>query len=78
MCLSPAHKGRGFMAAERKPEGRDPKAIKSKISSKKKKKQHIMHTIFMGFHLSLINTTEAELSQKSSLHGNGEEVLCVA
>lgn len=37
------------MAAERKPEGRDPKAIKSKISSKKKKKAaHNAHDIY-GF-----------------------------
>lgn len=31
----------------------------------------IKHTLFLGFHLSLINTNEAEVSQKSSLHGNG-------
>lgn len=50
------------MAAEKSLEVGILKLLKTKFLFEKT----IKHTLFLGFHLSLINTNETELSQKSS------------
>lgn len=65
VCTQPPD-GKVFMATEKTLKVGILKSLKPKFIFEKNRK----HTLFLGLHLSLINTSEAELSQKSRLHGN--------